>query len=118
MRKEIEKVWQEFWKDIVCDENGSINLEQLKKELHDFYTIMQEVPKVYSEITGGMLSYITYPAETVLGVYYDRFGNKIWSLECLPDDWDDITADCETNEDYKKVLFKYLEIEEDEGYIN
>ena len=113
MNSEVEKVWQEFWKDIVCDKNGNIDLEQIKKELYDFHTVMQEVPKVYSEITGGLLSYVTYPAETVLSVYYDKYGNKIWRNEYLPDDWDDITADCETNEDYKKAIFDYLEIEED-----
>lgn len=110
---EVEKVWQEFWKDIVCDENGNVDLEQIKKELCDFRFMMNEVPKVYSEITGGLLSYPTYEAETVLMVYRDKYGNKIWAHEYLPDDWDDITADCETNEDYKKAIFKYLEIEED-----
>lgn len=117
MNKEVEKVWQEFWKDIICDENGNIDLEQIKKELYDFHIVMNEVPKVYSEITGGMLSYITYPAETVLEVYHDKYGNKIWAHELLPDDWDLITADCETNEDYKKAIFEYLEIEE-EDFIN
>ena len=117
MNNEVEKVWQEFWRDIVCDENGNINLEQVKKELCDFHFMMNEVPKVYSEITGGMLSYPTYEAETVLMVYRDKFGNKIWAHELLADDWDDITADCETNEDYKKAIFEYLEIEE-EDFIN
>ncbi len=113
MSNKVENVWQEFWADIVCNEDGSINLEQVKKELCDFYTVMQEVPKVYSEITGGLLSYITYPAETVLMVYRDKYGNKIWAHEYLPDDWDNITADCVTNEDYKKAIFDYLEVDDD-----
>ena len=110
---DVEKVWQEFWKDIVYDEQGNLNVEQIKKELYDFYFVMQEVPKVYCEITGGRLSYVTYPAKTVLGVYQDKYGRKLLPLECLPDDWDNITADCKTNADYKEAIFDYLEIEEE-----
>lgn len=113
MDNEVEKVFQEFWADIVCNEDGSINMEQVKKELYDFRIIMNEVPKVYSEITGGRLSYLTYPAETVLGVYYEKYGNKAFAVKLIPDDWADITADCVTNEDYKKAIFEYFEIEED-----
>ena len=113
MDNNVEKDWEEFWKDIVCDENGNVDLEQVKKELSDFRFMIDEVPKVYCEITEGLLSYPTYDAETVLNIFRDEFANKVWALKCLSDDWDDITADCKTNEDYKQVLFKYLEIEED-----
>jgi hypothetical protein len=30
----------------------------------------------------------------------------------LVDDWDDITAGCKTNEDYKKAIFEYLGCDE------
>ena len=110
MDNRVKKDWEEFWKDIVCDEAGKVNLEQVKKELSDFRFMIDQVPKVYSEVTGGRLSYPNYEAETVLTLFRDEFANKTWALEYLPDDWDDITADCETNEDYKKAIFQYLEI--------
>ena len=111
MSDKVEKVWQEFWKDIVCDESGNINLEQIKKELYDYSIVLNEVPKVYCEITGNLLSKPFYNAETVLSIFRDKYADKLYGLKCLPDDWDNITADCATNEDYKKALFDYLEIE-------
>lgn len=110
---EVEQEFQEFWKDIVCNDDGTLNPIAVKNELSDFGFMLDQVPKVYSEITGGRLSYPNYEAETVLQVFRDEFANKVWALECLEDDWDDITADCVTNEDYKQALFEYLEINQD-----
>lgn len=114
LSEEVEKNFQEFWKDIVCNDDGTLNPVAVKNELSDYSFILEQVPKVYSEVTGGMLSYPTYEAETVLQVFRDEFANKMVALECLEDDWDDVTADCVTNEDYRRALFEYLEIEEDE----
>lgn len=108
----IEKSW-EFWKDIICHEDGSINIEQLKLELCDSYLLINEVPKVYDEVTGGLLSKPYYYADTIVSIFNERYGNKAAGVDCLPDDWDDITADCETNEDYKKAIFEYLDCEKD-----
>jgi hypothetical protein len=110
---EVEQVFQEFWADIVCNEDGSINMEQVKKELSDYSFMLDEVPKVYSEVTGGLLSKPNYYAESVLSVFRERYADKAWAIRLLPDDWDDITADCVTNEDYKKAIFAYLEVDDD-----
>lgn len=67
----VEGNWENFWKGIVCNEDGTINLEQVKKELSDFYFVMGEVPKVYCHITGGSLSKLMYPSETVICVADD-----------------------------------------------
>lgn len=115
---EVEKEFQEFWKDIVCNDDGTLNPIAVKNELSDYSFLLEQVPSVYSEITGGRLSYPNYDAETVLTLFREEFANKAWAIECLADDWDDITADCETNEDYKRVLFKYLEIDDEDKFIN
>lgn len=109
---EAEQVYQEFWKDIICNEDGSINIEQLKKELYDYSRVLDNVPAVYSEITGGMLSYPTYKSETVLNIFREKYYDKAWAVDLLADDWDLITAECETNEDYKKAVLEYLNVEE------
>ena len=114
MRKQydVEEEW-EFWKDIVCNEDGTINVEQLKKELCDFSLMIGEVPKVYSAVTGGMLSKPHYYADTVISVFNERYGEKADAVDYLVDDWGLVTAECETNEDYKKAIFKYLGCEEE-----
>ena len=113
MDNEVEKVFQEFWADIVCNEDGSINMEQVKKELSDYSFILGEVPKVYSEVTCGLLSKPNYYAESVLSVFREEYSNRVCGLRLLPDDWDLITEDCKTNEDYKKAIFEYLEVEDE-----
>lgn len=114
MRKQydVEEEW-EFWKDIVCNEDGTINIEQLKKELCDFSVMIGEVPKVYVAVTGGTLSKPLYYADTVISVFNEKYGNKAGWVDYLVDDWDLVTAECTTNEDYKKAIFEYLGCEED-----
>ena len=31
MDNNVEKDWQEFWKDIVCDKNGNIDIDDVGK---------------------------------------------------------------------------------------
>lgn len=113
MNNEVEKVWQEFWADIVCNEDGSINMDQLKEELCAFHFMINEVPKVYSEVTDGLFSKPNYYADSVLSVFREKYADRLWGLRLLPDDWDMITEECETNEDYKKAIFEYLEVDDD-----
>lgn len=71
-QEDINAEWENFWKGIVCHPDGTINIDQLKKELHDFSYVMAQVPKVYCHITGDKLSKIMYPAETVIAVADDH----------------------------------------------
>ena len=45
-----EEVYNNFWKGIVENEDGTINKDQLMRELSDFKAILSEVPKVYCEV--------------------------------------------------------------------
>ena len=108
---DVEQTYWDFWKNIICVGNGIINIAQVKKELCDYYKMLQEVPKVYCEVTGGILSKPLYDAETVSRFFRDKYANKAVAVDYLSDDWDLITAECKTNADYKKVIFDYLQIE-------
>ena len=110
---DVEQVYQDFWKEIICDKYGNIDMEQVKNELRDYYKMLQEVPKVYCEVTGGMLSKPLYDAETVLSFFRDRYANKAGNVDYLSDDWDFITSECKTNADYKKAIFDYLGCKEE-----
>jgi hypothetical protein len=66
-----EEEYNAFWKEIVEDDAGNINKEQLMKELYDFSFMLREVPKVYMAISGNNLSYPTYHAETVIAQFED-----------------------------------------------
>ena len=70
---EVEKVWEDFWRDIVCNKDGTLNLEQIKKELYDFSIALEEVPKVYDALTGGKISKINTLHDVVISVAEDYF---------------------------------------------
>lgn len=54
---ENEKVYDEFWKPLL-EKDGFLDMQQLKRELFDFYNVIKNVPKVYDHITGGKVSKI------------------------------------------------------------
>jgi hypothetical protein len=70
MNKSTKELWEEFWKPICTHPNGSINLEQIKKELADYSFLLEQVPKVYEEVSG--LSKVNYKAEDVIKAYRDK----------------------------------------------
>ena len=98
---------EEFWKDIVYT-NGKLDEKKVMKELADFYFIIDEVPKVYCEITGGLLSKIMYKSEVVLAEFNERFLDK----EITKEDVKDIIQSSKTLKELKEELKDYFEIEE------
>ena len=72
-----EKIFNEFWKDIICNPDGSLNAEQVKKELADFHYIMDQVPKVYCHVTGDTLSKLMYEADTVINCADNHLNEQI-----------------------------------------
>ena len=64
--EDYEKTFKEFWQEILCLPDGSLNLDQVKRELHDYHTLLDNVPKVYSHVTGGLISKPNTVAEAVI----------------------------------------------------
>lgn len=59
-----EKEYNKFWKPIVENEDGSINMEQLKKELADFSWLISSISQTYCHISGNSISNpLTLPYE-------------------------------------------------------
>lgn len=73
LEPEVVQVFDEFWASIVCP-GGNWDLDQVKRELHDYHTCIVEVPKVYMEITGHLLSKPNYLASEVIAVHDERCG--------------------------------------------
>lgn len=53
--REVNRIFKEFWEDIVM-KDGKLDIDQVKRELHDYHFMLESVPKVYMEITGGRIS--------------------------------------------------------------
>lgn len=106
MENKVEKEWNEFWKEIVCNKDGSINLEQLKKELSDFSFLLEQVSEVYNHITDGLLSEVGYTAEKVINVVNEQ-QKKLIDKEMAKDDLL-IILDGEISEESRQKLIDYF----------
>ena len=80
----IETVWHDFWEPLVTNHHGIINKHQLKKELYDFFIMLDEVPKVYMEVTNGHISKPNTKAYEVIQEY-EEYMNKL-IVEALEDE--------------------------------
>lgn len=62
----VEDRWKQFWEPLLIKSNGKIHMEQMKKELSDFYVLIHYIPEIYCEVTGGMVSkHLTCPSAVI-----------------------------------------------------
>lgn len=71
------QTWEQRWKGICTNPDGSLNLDQIMRELHDYAFMLKEVPKVYCEVTGGLLSKPNYYADSVISAFEDEVQRRI-----------------------------------------
>jgi hypothetical protein len=76
-KEDIEHEWESFWKGIICNVDGTINMQELKNNLYDLSYVLEQVPKVYCHITGNKMSKVMYASETVISVADDYFQQKL-----------------------------------------
>lgn len=73
--EDYEQVYEDFWKELVENPDGTLNVDAVKRELSDWHFAMREVAEVYCHITNGALSKPNYYASGVIAVadeYVDR----------------------------------------------
>jgi cupin superfamily acireductone dioxygenase involved in methionine salvage len=75
------KVYEEFWKHIIQDDKGNLNLDQVKRELSDYSFLMKQASEVYCEFAN--LSKTNHHANTIINEINKRMINKEYALEDL-----------------------------------
>lgn len=70
--RDYEKDWEDFWKEIVCNPDGTINMDQLKRELSDHLMMQDHLGKIICHVTADRVSKITTLPEVVCQVADDR----------------------------------------------
>lgn len=68
----VVKSWREFWRDIVAPD-GMISMQQIKKELHDYYRLMCTVSEVYAELTNGQLTKPNTDPRYIIGYAQENY---------------------------------------------
>ncbi len=69
--RSYEEVFDDFWAPIVLHEDGTPNMDQIKRELADFHSMLEEIPKIFCEITHGRISKPNTLASAVIAVHND-----------------------------------------------
>ena len=72
----INKNYNSFWKDILEDDKGKLDMNQLKKELYDFYILIDNLSKLYVNVSGGLCSKPHTDANIVIELYEDHLNQR------------------------------------------
>lgn len=79
--RDYEKDWEEFWKEICTNSNGSLNFDQIKRELSDCRMWMDHLSKIICHVTGDRVSKINTLPEVVCQIADEMSGEYV--EECL-----------------------------------
>lgn len=81
--RDYKKDYEEFWKDIVENKDGSLNKDAVMRELSDYSMLLDFVPKVYMEVTGGRVSKTNTTPDAVIGAFIDHLQEVVeFEKEC------------------------------------
>jgi polyhydroxyalkanoate synthesis regulator phasin len=68
---------KKFWQDTYSD---GVSAQDIANELSDMHIMLEAVPIVYQEVTGGMLSKHTYKAKDVISEYRNHVDKLVNEL--------------------------------------
>ena len=83
--EEVEQIYNDFWKEIVENEDGSLNKLQIMKELCDYYYVMDNCSRAYELMSGGMISKPNTHFYQVEGLFNERYIEKSLAKDDLVD---------------------------------
>ncbi len=70
--EDYEKTWLDHWAEDMTRSDGTLDPDKVKRELHDYWFLLENVPVVYEHVTVGMLSKPNYDASTIISVHDER----------------------------------------------
>jgi hypothetical protein len=105
MTKETEQDVENIWLPLMKT-NGEWDEQKIKNELHDLVFCVKQIGKIYSHITGGMLSKPTYYASTIIAELDELNLDK----KITQEDVSQMIEDSENKEELIKQLKEYFEL--------
>lgn len=97
--------YNDFWKDIVENEDGTLNKDQVMRELSDYSMVMDNCARAYCLMTHQRISKQNTMFSEVAGIFYDLFIDK----DIVIDDMSEILKINDIDE-LKKEIRDYFDI--------
>jgi len=69
---DYNEIYKEFWAPLLENPDGTLNLDAVKRELHDYHYLMGAASRVYGHVTGGMVSKTNTLPSAVISVHDDH----------------------------------------------
>jgi hypothetical protein len=76
-RPDYAQTYEDFWREIVENPDGTLNLDQIMRELHDYRVVMHEVSIAYDDVTNGRLSKPNTAARHVVAAVDERIDTAV-----------------------------------------
>lgn len=103
-----------YW-DEIFTEDYPFNKENAYKELSDYYFVLEQLPTIYMDITGGRLSKTTYFASSVIeahndeiSIYENRVDDLEYTLKCALEDLQKILENPSTTKETIDILISEI----------
>lgn len=110
---DYKEEYENFWKGIVENEDGSLNKDQVMRELADYSMVMHNCAMAYSTMTNQNISKQNTKFSEVESIFNDKYFSKDdYDVFGCSEDLINILNDCATVDELKDKITKYFEIED------
>lgn len=111
--KDYKENYEEFWKGIVETKDGTLNKDQVMRELADYSMVMHNCAMAYSTMTNQRISKqntLFSQVESIFSELY--FSIDDYDVYGCSEDLIDILNDCDNVDELKEEIIRYFEIED------
>ena len=112
MKKEktYQEEYNDFWKDIVENEDGTLNKDQIMRELSDYSMVMDNCARAFVLMTNGAISKQNTMFFEVEGIFNSIFIEKALAADDLINTY--LTKDM-SNDEITAAIKDYFDFDED-----
>lgn len=108
--KTYQEEYEDFWKDIVENEDGTLNKDQIMRELSDYSMVMDNCERAYYEMTNGLISKPNTLFCEVENIFNDKYVCKdVYDAYGCIDDIEQI-LEIDDLDELKKEIRNYFNI--------
>jgi hypothetical protein len=104
---DVEAVWRDFWAALVAPA-GVLDVAQVKRELFDYGTLLDNVPKVYMAVTGERISKPNTDPSAVIAAAEDHVQRCI--TEALEDEREAAKTESSPSDGLRPEVFAFARV--------